>query len=90
MTVAIALPPPIERLLGELRRDDEFGHATSAFRQALAVLEDEAFANHHAAQCISALALIAEQNRPLRDRMIDICEVIEARGHVTVTIRRPS
>jgi hypothetical protein len=87
---AIALPPPIERMLGELRRDDEFGHATAAFREAFAALEDEAFANHHAAQCMSALALIAEQNLPLRDRMIDICEVVEARGRVTVTIRRPS
>jgi hypothetical protein len=85
---AIALPRPIERLLAEMAADCELSHSVGEFRKAFEGLESECFSNDHASQFMCALALVSEQRRPLRDRMIDLCEIIGARGRVTVVIKR--
>jgi hypothetical protein len=56
---------------------------------AALALEEESFSNYHAAQLMSALGLVASQPRSVRDRFIDIAEIVEARGRVTIHIRRP-
>jgi hypothetical protein len=85
----IALPPPIERFLGELADDPWLGDIADQFRIALEALEGECADNHHAAQMMSCFGLIAEQNRPLRDRVTDIFEILSMpKGRITVTIRR--
>jgi hypothetical protein len=83
-----ALPPPLAQLLNELGADPWLGDIADQFRIALEALEGECADNWHAAQLMSALALVSEQRRPLRDRFIDISEIIEARGKVTVTVKR--
>jgi hypothetical protein len=69
----IALPPPITALLEEMAADCELVHSVG---------------NWHASQFMSALGLVAEQPRPLRDRLTDICEIAQAREKVQVVIRR--
>jgi hypothetical protein len=85
----IALPPPIERLLAEMAADCELSHSVGEFTKAFELLEcDCCSGNWHASQFMSALGLVAEQPRPLRDRLTDICEIAQARGKVQVVIRR--
>jgi hypothetical protein len=86
----IALPPPIERLLAELAANRDLSDVADQFRRAFEALERETFSNWHAEQCMLALAWVSEQPRPLRDRLIDIAEIVQARGVVSVTIRRAS
>jgi hypothetical protein len=84
-----ALPPPIERFLGEVAADPWLGDSADQFRVGFEALESECADNWHASQCMSALALIAEQARPLRDRLTDIFSIIDAPlGPIRVTIRR--
>ena len=86
-----ALPPPIERFLGELAADPWLGDSADQFRIGFEALEGECADNWHASQCMSTFALIAEQPRPLRDRLTDIFSIIDApRGPIRVTIRKPS
>jgi hypothetical protein len=85
MTVQLA--PPIERFLGELAAS-ELSHVVDQFRTGFSALEMESFSNWHAEQLMTALAWISEQPRPLLDRLRDICEVVEARGRVSVTVKR--
>jgi hypothetical protein len=86
--VEIALPPPLAAFFDELDLDVAFGpEATAPMRVAAALLEEESFSNHHAAQLMSALGLVASQPRSVRDRFIDFGAILEARGRVTVTIR---
>jgi hypothetical protein len=83
-----ALPPPLAAFFDELDRDVAFGPAsTGPMRVAAALLEEESFSNHHAAQLMSALGLVASQPRSARDRFIDFAAILEARGKVRVTIR---
>jgi hypothetical protein len=84
----ITLPPPITALLAEMAADSELVHSVGEFRAAFENLEHECFSNHHASQFMTALAMVSEQRRPLRDRMIDICDLAQARGRVTVVIKR--
>jgi hypothetical protein len=87
----IALPPPIERLLGELGADPWLGDMAAQFRTALEATEREADDNWHAGEMLRAFGLIAEQPRPLRDRLTDIFEILSMpKGRITVTIRRAS
>jgi hypothetical protein len=87
----IALPPPIERLLGELAADPWLSDVADQFRAALEATEREADDNWHAGEMLRAFGLIAEQPRPLRDRLTDIFEILDApRGPIQVTIRRAS
>jgi hypothetical protein len=86
--VAMILPPPITAFLAEMAADCELVHSVGEFRRAFEGLESECFSNHHASQFMSALALVSEQRRPLRDRLTDICEIAQARGRVTVVIKR--
>jgi hypothetical protein len=82
------LPPPLAAFFDELDLDVAFGPETTApMRAAAALLEEESFSNHHAAQLMSALGLVASQPRPVRDRFVDFAEILEARGKVRVTIR---
>jgi hypothetical protein len=87
-TIHIELPRPISELLAEMSADCEFVHSVGDFTKAFEGLERESFTNHHASECMAALAMVSEQPRPLRDRLIDISEIVEARGKVTVTIKR--
>jgi hypothetical protein len=84
----ITLPPPIERLLAEMAADCELVHSVADFARAFQNLERECFENHHASQFMCALAWVSEQPRPLRDRLTDLCEIAQARGKVTVVIKR--
>jgi hypothetical protein len=86
----IALPPPITAFLAEMAADCELVHSVGQFRCAFEALERETFSNWHAEQFMLALAWVSEQPRPLRDRLIDIAEIVQARGVVSVTIRRAS
>ena len=82
------LPQPLAAFFDELDLDVAFGPQTTApMRVAAALLEEESFSNHHAAQLMSALGLVASQPRSVRDRFIDFAEIIQARGKVRVTIR---
>jgi hypothetical protein len=84
----IALPPPLAKFFDELAADHAFGEEIVApMREAFVALEEEAFFNHHAAQLMSALGLVAGQPRPVRDRFTDIAEIVQARGKVRVTIK---
>jgi hypothetical protein len=85
------LPPPLANLLDELAADHAFGEEVVTPMRAVAVaLDREADDNLDAANLLQALALVAAQPRPARDRFIDIGEIVQARGRVTVTIRKPS
>jgi hypothetical protein len=84
-----ALPPPLAKLLNELEADHAFGpEVVGPMRVAAVALDREADDNLDAANLLQALALVAAQPRPARDRFIDIGEIVEARGKITVTIRR--
>jgi hypothetical protein len=83
-----ALPPPITAFLAEMAADCELVHSVSDFTKAFECLERECATNWHAEQFMSALGLVAEQRRPLRDRLADLCEIAQARGRVTVVIKR--
>jgi hypothetical protein len=87
---AMILPPPITALLAEMAADCDLVHSVGEFRKAFESLERECFSNHHASEFMCALALVSEQRRPLRDRLTDLREIVEARGKVTATIRRAS
>jgi hypothetical protein len=87
--IDIALPPPITAFLAEIAADPWLGDIADQFRRAFEALERECADNHHAAQMMSCFGLIAEQNRPLRDRITDIFEILSMpKGRITVTIRR--
>jgi hypothetical protein len=88
MTDETMLPLPISAFLAEMAADRDLVHSVGEFRKAFEGLERESFSNWHAEQFMSALGLVAEQKRPLRDRLIDIGEIVQARGKITVTIRR--
>jgi hypothetical protein len=82
------LPPPLAKLLDELAADHAFGpEVVEPMRAAAAALDREADDNLDAANLLQALALVAAQRRPARDRFIDIAEIVQARGKVRVTIR---
>jgi hypothetical protein len=87
--IEIALPTPIERLLGELASDCGLSGIADQFRRAFEMLEQECSENWHASQLMCALALASEQRRPLRDKLIDVFELIEVRGKVVAVIRKP-
>jgi hypothetical protein len=85
------LPQPLAAFFDELADDHAFGpEVVDPMRAAALALEEESFSNHHAAQLMSALGLVASQRRPVRDRFTDFAEIVQARGRVTVTIRRAS
>jgi hypothetical protein len=89
MIDVIALPPPIERFLGELAADPWLGDIADQFRRAFEATEREADDNWHAGEMMRAFGLIAEQPRSVRDRLADIAQIIDApRGPITITIRR--
>jgi hypothetical protein len=91
MTLRTALPPPLAELLDELEADHAFGEEVVAPMRAAAIaLDHEADGNYDALQMLQALALVAAQPRPARDRFIDIAAIVQARGRVTVTIRNPT
>ena len=86
--VEIALPRPLSKFFDDLAADHAFGEeVVTPMRAAALALEEESFSNHHAAQLMSALGLVASQPRSVRDRFVDIGSILEARGRVTVTIR---
>jgi hypothetical protein len=86
-----ALPPPLAELLDDLEADHAFGpEVVVPLRAAAISLDREADDNHDALQMLQALALVAAQPRPARDRFIDIAEIVQARGRVIVTIRKPT
>jgi hypothetical protein len=83
------LPPPIARMLAEMESDPELREGVAELAAAFAASEREAADNWDAAQMVSCFGLIAEQNRPLRDRITDIFEILSMpKGRITVTIRR--
>jgi hypothetical protein len=85
------LPRPLARLCDDLEADHAFGpEIVRPFRAAAIALDREADDNPHAAALMQAISLIADQRRPARDRFVDIGAVLEARGKITVTIRRAS
>jgi hypothetical protein len=85
---AMILPPPITAFLEEMAADCELAHSVADFARAFEDLERECFENHHASEFMCALAMVSEQRRPLRDRLTDLCEIAQARGRVTVVIKR--
>jgi hypothetical protein len=88
MTTAI-LSRPLVRLLDELAADGWLRDMAGPFRTALEATELESDDNPDAAAMMQCFGLIAEQPRPLRDRLRDIHEILDApRGKITVTIRR--
>jgi hypothetical protein len=85
-----ALPPPLAKLLNELEADHAFGPEVAApLREALISLDRAGDDCWDSGQCFQALALVAAQPRPARDRFIDIAEIVQARGRVTIVIRKP-
>jgi hypothetical protein len=87
----VQLAPPLEKLLAELEADHAFGpEVVEPMRAAAIAFDREADNNHDALMMAQAIALVAAQPRPARDRFIDIAELVQARGKVTVTIRRAS
>jgi hypothetical protein len=87
----VQLAPPLEKLLAELEADHAFGpEVVEPMRAAAIALDREADNNHDALMMAQAISLVAAQRRPARDRFIDIAELVQARGKVTVTIRRAS
>jgi hypothetical protein len=87
MTVHLA--PPLERLFAELEADHAFGsEVVEPMRAAARSLTREADDSHDAMMMAQAIALVADQPRPARDRLRDIIEIIEARGKVVVKIQR--
>jgi hypothetical protein len=83
-----ALPPPLAAFFDELAADYAFGdEVAEPMRAAAALLEEESFSNHHAAQLMAALGLVASQPRSVRDRFVDFAAILEARGKVRVTIK---
>jgi hypothetical protein len=85
------LPPPITAFLAELATDPWLCDTAGPFRAAFEATEREADDNWHAGEMMRAFGLIAEQRRPLRDRLADIHEIIDApRGPLKVTIRKSS
>jgi hypothetical protein len=89
MTVHLA--PPLEKLLAELAADPWLNDVAAPFRTALKATELEADDNWHAGEMLRCFGLIAEQPRPLRDRITDIFEILSMpKGRITVTIRRAS
>jgi hypothetical protein len=87
MTVHLA--PPLERLLGELEADHAFGpEVVAPMRAALKAAELEADDCWDAGEMLRCFGLIAEQPRPLRDRITDIFEILSMpKGRITVEIR---
>jgi hypothetical protein len=85
-----ALPPPIERFLGELAADPWFCDVADQFRRAFEATERSADDCFHHQQFSQTIALIcAQSSRPLRDRIADIAQIVDApRGKIVVTIRR--
>ena len=56
-------------------------------RVAAEALSKEADDSHDALMMLQALSLVAAQRRPVRDRFVDIGEIVQARGKVRVKIR---
>jgi hypothetical protein len=87
----IVLSPPIERLLREIAGDERLRDMAAPFREGLELSERAADDCWHTGEMMRAFGLIAEQRRPLRDRLADIREILDApRGPLKVTIRRLS
>jgi hypothetical protein len=92
MTLRTPLPPPLVKLLAELAEDSRFGpEVVGPMRAALEAAEREADDCWDAGEMLRCFGLIAEQPRPLRDRITDIFEILSMpKGRITVTIRRAS
>ena len=84
----LPLPAPMESILIEIGQRMGSDVAAS-FREAFASTEIAADGCFHHAQFSQAIALICAQPRPLHERLTDIFEIVEARGRITVHIRRP-
>jgi hypothetical protein len=88
---AAALPRPLVALLDALEADPAFGsEVVNPMREAAIALDQEADGNHDALQMLQALSLVAAQPRSARDRFEDIAKIVQAKGCITVTIRKPT
>jgi hypothetical protein len=88
--MTVHLDPPLVRFFTELAADYAFGEeAVAPMVAAAEALSREADENYDALQLLQAIGLVAAQRRPARDRFVDIAEIVEARGRVTVVIRKP-